>query len=110
MPECPECGQRESRYISQFAAVWASDLDKYVDRRVDGWEKPYSEGLAHWAYRKNNLREGEKPHAVYIDSIQKQAEYCRAEGLENPKYAPSAGAFDDQGKRTSGCGLPGAWV
>ncbi len=50
-----------------------------------------------------------KPKQVYIDSMQKQRDFCKAEGLINPKDLPTnAEATSD--KKLSGAGLPGQWV
>ena len=87
-PICTGCYQQMERIASSFGVIWTGGLEaKYNDRSIEGG---YKDG-AHWAVRKRGL-DGQPlkaPEPTYIDSWQKQAEYCKAEGLVNPKDLPS---------------------
>lgn len=103
-PPCedPACGGETAKLVSGFAIIFTGPLTaKYNDRTLEG---AHQEG--HWA---TALRTPDgKPKAVWIDSFQAQREFCRAEGLVNPKDLPShAEATSD--KKLSGRGMPGAW-
>ena len=102
-PNCPECGQpMERQIVSRVSVCWARPLGHY--------DAPGSQmgGDSHVVYRKNSSRSG-NPEPVVIDSIQKQREFCRDEGLINPTdLNPNARAGDDGKLATSG--VKGQWV
>lgn len=104
-PPCedPECGGETEKLVSGFAIIFTGPLAaKYNDPALDG---AHQEG--HWATRLRTLNG--KPEPVWIDSFQAQREFCKSEGLINPKDLPSnAEATSD--RNLSGRGMRGAWV
>lgn len=108
MQTCSECGIQETQYISQFGIVFTGSLGKYTDRSVPGWEEHHANDGAHFAYAKNTP-DG-KPRAVWIDSLDKQRDFCRQEGLVNPKDNPSQVSVNEEGRNLTGRGMPGQWA
>jgi hypothetical protein len=85
--------------------VWTGEITtKYNDKNADGY---HQEG--HWAYRVRSSMSGE-PEPVWIDTFQKQKEFCKQEGLVNPKDLPTHADVSDDGKRLRSRGMPGAWI
>ena len=86
-PICTGCFQQMERLASSFGVIWTGEItSKYNDRNADN---VHSTG--HWAVRKRGL-DGQPlktPEPVFIDSWQKQSEYCKAEGLINPRELDS---------------------
>lgn len=104
-PPCESCGGTTGRIISSFQIIWTGPLTaKYNDPKLEGAER---EG--HWAWRRRSSLSG-NPEPVYIDSFQKQTEFCKEEGLINPKDLPRNLEVSADGKSASSRGLPGQWV
>ncbi len=105
-PPCEQCGGPTKRLLSRFGVVFTGALSKkYNDPKVEKYDQ---EG--HWAYRVKSSVSGH-PEPVYIDSFQAQREFCKAEGLANPKDLPNMEADSDGRFRSNaGVGMPGAWV
>lgn len=84
--------------------VFTGDLTskKYKDPKSEG----YREG-GHWAVDKSGV-DG-NPRHVYIETFQQQKEFCKRNGLVNPKDIGPMDAASD-GKKSSSTGLPGAWI
>lgn len=102
-PTCESCGGETRRMISGFAVVFTGPITKkYNDPKSENYDQ---EG--HWAYRKKGTKSG-KPEPVFIETFQQQAEFCRAEGLVNPKDTGPVSVGAD-GRCQSPRGLPGAW-
>lgn len=105
-PECVECGRQTVRLISTFAVVWSSPLSKYgsKDPRVQ-----QRNGDSHTVWRINSSKSG-KPERVVIDSIQKQREFCKEEGLRLPSDTGANAEISSDGKKLSTSGMRGQWV
>ncbi len=104
-PPCGDCGNQTVRLISPFAIVFTGAITtRYNDKSKENGE---IEG--HWAYRVRSSISGQ-PEAVWIDSWQKQKDFCREEGLINPKELPTNAEVSTDGKKLQSAGMPGAWV
>lgn len=102
---CPTCGSALFRLVSRFGIVWTGHLTtKYNDKRSEDY---HQEG--HWAYRVRSSQSGE-PEPVWIDSFQKQKEFCKEEGLVNPKDLPTNADISADGRKLRSQGMPGSWV
>ena len=76
--EIESCGGETRRLISRFGIVWCGDMSRYTDRSLEVQGKDHRSG-SHWA---TAMRTPDgKPRQVLIDSMQKQADFCRSEGL-----------------------------
>jgi predicted nucleic acid-binding Zn ribbon protein len=105
-PFC-DCGEPMVRVASRFGVVFSGTITtKYNDNR--GVDSAHQEG--HWAYRVKSSKSGH-PEPVFIETFQQQREFCKEEGLVNPKDLPNMEA-DSEGKFRSnaGMGMPGVWV
>lgn len=103
---CDYCGgPTEMQDFSRFAIVFTGPLTaRYNDKSI---ENSHQEG--HWAWRKRTP-DG-KPQSVFIDSFSKQREFCKAEGLANPKDLPNYMPVSEDGKRVlNASGMPGTGV
>lgn len=104
-PPCEDaaCDGETVKLVSGFAIIFTGPLTaRYNDRNLEG---AHSEG--HWATRLRTVS-GE-PEPVWIDSWQAQREFCKSEGLVNPKDLPSnAEASSD--RKLSGSGMKGQWI
>lgn len=89
-PACPTCGGPTSRQYHPVAAIWSKSLSSYGDRSKETFAKDDKAG-GHWTFEKSSAEAVEKgrPIPVFLDSPQKQREYCKREGLVNPKDLPS---------------------
>ena len=102
---CPSCSAALKRTPSRFGIVWTGELTtKYNDK---GSENYHQEG--HWAYKVRSSTSGE-PEPVWIDTFQKQKEFCKQEGLVNPKDLPTHADVSADGKKLRSRGMPGAWI
>ena len=102
---CPICGQTMTRLPSRFSVVWTGAIvTKYNDRSLEGG---YKEG--HWAWRVRSSRSGH-PEPVWIDTFQKQAEFCKEEKLINPKELPTNAQVSSDGMKLESSGMPGQWI
>jgi hypothetical protein len=106
-PLCASCGVPQRRLLSLVNPVFVGEITaRYNDKSS---EKPHEEG--HWAYRKRSTRNADgSPERVRISTWQQQKEYCKAEGLVNPKELPSNVSMGADGKSMKSNGLPGQWV
>lgn len=104
-PDCEDaaCGGDTERLVSPFAIAFCGLITaKYNDKTKEGGHKD-----GHWA---TALRTPDgKPKPVFIETFQQQKEFCRQEGLVNPKELSShMEATSD--RKISGAGMPGAWT
>lgn len=106
-PFCDQCGDPMLRGASRFGVVFSGPITKKYNDNMKA-DSYHQEG--HWAYRIKSSKDG-NPEPVYIETFQQQKEFCRAEGLVNPKDLPNMEA-DSEGKFRSnaGVGMPGTWV
>jgi putative FmdB family regulatory protein len=104
-PPCDHCGGETMRVISGFNVVFTGPITKkYNDPNADN---AHVEG--HWSWEtKGPGGEKIKPRPVFIDSFQAQREFCRREGLVNPKDIGPVEVGSD-GKSSSSRGMPGCW-
>jgi len=106
MCECETCGLETKKLISGFAVVFCGVIvgSKYGDKSVEGNDTTKD---GHWAWRRRSGKNG-KPEKCQINTFQEQREFCKAEGLVNPKdIGPMEVHSDGVGASTRG--MPGAW-
>ncbi len=105
-PDCDKCGQTMIRIASSFSVVFTGAITtKYNDPTAENYHK---EG--HWAYRIRSSKSG-NPEPVWIETFQQQKEFCKEEGLVNPKELPNMDAHPDgRITTTTGAGMPGCWT
>lgn len=103
-PECEVCGGATDRLMSRFAVCFTGVMSasKYKDRSLEGG---HSDGQ--WV---TSLRTPDgKPKQEFLHTFQDQKEWCRREGVVNPKDLPSnAEAVSD--RKLSEKGMPGQWI
>lgn len=105
-PVCEMCGTTTGRMISTFSVVWAAPMSKY-DNKGSQQQRATD---AHVAWRINSSRRPDgKPEKVIIDSISKQREYCRDEGLRNPTDINPNSSVSSDGRKLYTSGMPGQW-
>jgi hypothetical protein len=93
---CEWCGQCRTRLPSTFASPFMGEMSRrYVDKSLDDGHR---EDLGHWMWRTKSSVSG-KPEPVYVDTWQKQAEICRAEGLANPRDFDTNTEVSEDGRR-----------
>lgn len=99
---CEVCGGAKDRLISSFAVVFTGCItSRYNNRKLEG---AHLDG--HWATARNTL-DG-VPRPVFIDTFDKQREFCKSEGLVNPK---DVGIMHSRGKTWSNpTGMPGCEI
>ena len=85
-PPCPECGGPTERGYYPIAAVWTKNIAAYSDRNVEGYHKQQKDG-GFWTMEHD--KETGKVSRCFIDSPQKNSEYCKRNGLLDPKSLPS---------------------
>lgn len=97
--DCPQCHGATERLFFPVAAIWTKSLSAYGDPRKETFAKDDKAG-GHWTFEKNSAAaiEAGKPLPVFIDTPQAQREYCKREGLMNPKDLPSNLTVDSSGK------------
>jgi hypothetical protein len=106
-PKCEECLTPTQRLISNFNAPFTGTLDRFDDPSKET-HNPAPGG--HWAFRRNSTRNADgTPEPVRIDTVQKQREYCRAEGLIDPGDLNPSIQGNESGMVESTQGLPGSW-
>lgn len=103
-PLCPECSGQQCRKVSQSHVVFTGPItSRYKDKSLEGAGRD-----GHWAWRRKSSKSG-NPEPVFIDSFETQRQYCKDEGLINPKdVGPTMMGSD--GKLLSSTGLPGSWT
>lgn len=105
-PSCDNCGSDTERLPPLFGIVWCRDLCEYDDPRMEGAGAP-----THTVWRVRSTRRPDgSPEPVQIRTPKEQADYCKEEGLYNPKELPSVSYISKDGKRMSGRGMPGQEV
>ena len=99
-PFCATCGHQMRMCVSTFNAIWTKPLGRYNGGTQDG----------HTVLRKNSCRiPGQAIEREYIDTVQKQREYCREEGLVPPDQMPSSVSVNTEGTKLQD-GMPGTWA
>jgi predicted nucleic acid-binding Zn ribbon protein len=100
---CEACGSESRRLLSRFGIVFTGVLSgtKYKEKGMDDYGQD-----GHWVWTKKTP-DG-KPKPVFIETFDQQRDFCKQEGLVNPKdIGPVEGGSD--GKKSSSQGLPGCW-
>lgn len=105
-PACSACSRPTVRLISTFAVCWSSPLSKYNDKNA---QQKASDSHVAWKIHSTTRDDG-KPERVVIDSIQKQREYCKAEGLRLPSDINPNASVSSDGKKLYTNGQRGQWV
>jgi hypothetical protein len=100
---CGYCGGATDRLIGRPNIVFTGVISaRYNDKNV---ENPHQEG--HWQWRKKSSVSG-KPEPVFISDWQTQKEFCKAEGLANPREMPRNMEIASDGKGVLNTrGMPG---
>jgi len=82
---CPRCGSPMKRKdVHAFAVVRTGPVGgKYAGKHKESY---YESG--HIAWRVRSSRSG-KPEPIWIDTWEKQKQFCKEEGLYNPWEVPS---------------------
>lgn len=109
-PACSICGYGTKRLISRFAALYTKPISEYGDPGKESYAKDIKMG-GHWQVRKHS--EGatpDKPIPIFIDSIQKQREFVRAEKLYDPSDVATMQVDSSGQKCITPMGQAGAWV
>lgn len=101
---CAECGTPERQIPSRFNVPFLGPMTaRYNDKKIPG---AHVEG--HWATRKRTLDGRERME--WIDSWDKQKQFCKEEGLILPSDLPSTPTLKSgSGKEWSTVGMPGSW-
>lgn len=102
-PSC--CGQPMRRLISSFTTAFSGEITARYNYKTS--EDPHLEG--HWAWRVKSAK-GPEPEKVWIDTWQKQKEFCREEGLINPSELNPNAKVKPDGKGWQTAGMRGQWV
>ncbi len=85
LPACPQCGRAMQRMVSAPAVIWSKPMSAYGDRSKEGFAKQDKSG-GHWAMEK---RDDGSVGRCFIDSEQKNREYCKRNHLIRPSDLPS---------------------
>lgn len=85
-PLCPECGAATERSYFAVAAIWTKPMGAYADPKSENYHQQQKAG-GHWTMETD--KESGKVSKTFIDSPQKQTEYCRRNGLVDPKNVAS---------------------
>lgn len=98
-PPCPTCAGPTSRNYFPVAAIWTKALASYGDKSKETYHKDARAG-GHWSLESKSDRavEAGKPIKVFLETPQQQAEYCKREGLVNPKELPNNLTIAKDGK------------
>jgi predicted nucleic acid-binding Zn ribbon protein len=98
---CDSCGGKTEKVLSTFAMAFSGDITaRYKDKDKDGG---YEDG--HWAWTRKTP-DG-KPRPVRLETWQQQKEFCKSEGLTNPRELPKHAEVSADGKSISSRGMPG---
>ena len=84
LPTCPDCGKPMERMVSAPAVIWTKPMAAYGSKSSEGYHQQQQAG-GHWAFEKTP--EG-KATKTFIDTPQAQSEYCKRNGLIDPKNVP----------------------
>jgi hypothetical protein len=104
-PACPACRGATTRQPSCPAVIWTRPVGEYGRKDLEFYNP---DGF--FAYRVKSTRNVDgTPEKVWIDSVSKQREFARAEGLRMPDEMNSNAQISRDGKTFSTCGLPGQW-
>ncbi len=104
MNACESCGGPTVKVMSRFTMAFSGDITaRYNDKDKPG---AYQDGQ--WAWTRKTP-DG-KPKAVRLETWQQQKEFCKSEGLMNPRDLPRHGEVSADGKGFSSRGMPGQEV
>ncbi len=109
-PKCQECGGETKRLISRFAAIYTKPISEYGDPGKETYAADIKRG-GHWQVRKHS--EGgtpDKPVPVFIDSVQKQREFVKAENLYDPSDVAMMQVDGSGQKCLTPMGQAGTWI
>ncbi len=105
-PPCAVCAGPSARIISRFGIIWTGSITaRYNDKRA---ENPEKDG-GHWAWRRRSSISGQ-PEPVFISDFSQQKDFCKQEGLVNPRDLPTNAEPSSDGTQLQSRGMPGAWV
>ncbi len=84
-PACPTCAGATKRNYFPVAAIWTKGIAEYGDRRSENFYQQQKAG-GHWTMETD---ETGKVSKTFISTPKEQADYCRRNGLVDPKNIPS---------------------
>jgi len=91
------------RLVSSFGVIWARPFSFYNDKAKDN-----SQLDEHTVWRKRSTRRADgQPEIVRITNFQEQAQYCKEEGLVNPRDLPTNAEPSRDGTKLTSAGMPG---
>lgn len=111
-PFCESCGAPTRRMVSNFAAPWTGDLERFNDPTKEKYSNYGGGGDGgHFAMRVRSSRNlNGSPERVLIRTRQDQKEFCREEGLIMPDDVGQHVEVGEDGMSCSSQGMPGSWA
>jgi putative FmdB family regulatory protein len=94
-PDCRKCGGPTERQVTAPAIVWTKPMGAYADPNSENYYQQQKAG-GHWAMETDKATGAVSK--VFIDSPQKQSDYCRRNGLIDPKNLPNNISVAKDGK------------
>lgn len=94
-PACPTCTGPTQRAYFPVAAIWTNGIAAYGDRKSEGFHRQQRDG-GHIALETD--KDTGAVRKCFIDTPQAQSEYCKRNGLVDPKNIPSNLSIAKDGK------------
>ena len=94
-PVCPKCQGPTQRGYYPIKSIWTKPLAAYGDPKSENFYQQQKAG-GHWTLETD--KETGKVSKTFIDTPQKQTDYCRRNNLQDPKDLPSNLSIAADGK------------
>lgn len=94
-PACPKCGGATERGYYAIQSIWTKPLAAYGDPKSENF---YQQQQAGGHVSLETDKDTGAVRKVFIDTPQKQTEYCRRNGLLDPKNLPSNMSISADGR------------
>lgn len=94
-PPCPVCSGPTERNYFPVAAIWTKGIAAYGNPKSENFHQQQRDG-GHIAMETD--KESGKLRQVFIDTPQAQSDYCKRNGLIDPKNLPSNLSVAKDGK------------
>lgn len=106
-PVCLGCNRAMEIRLFPVSTVFTGVITaRYNDKGTPG---AHLDG--HWGWRRKSSKVPGKPEPVFIETWDQQRDFCRAEGLANPKEMPRNFEIGEDGKGAKNTmGMPGSEV
>lgn len=104
-PPCILCGEKTRRVWSSFGIVFTGALTA----RYNEPDRDNAHVEGHWAYPRRT-DDGKTPSPVWIDTWQKQREFCKENNFYRPDETGTFAEISDDGRNLTGRGCKGQWV